>query len=408
MISWWRRRPLLFRDGVPGLIALVGGLVGVFVVDASLEVWPIGVVTAIAAGAAIIVRRARPSLGFVLALASTVVAIPAQFEAGTDVIAAVLCGYTVVAYRSRFSPGRALLAMLGTAAVAMTLSIPFFDQSAGDFVANAISLLLLAILTVGLGNSVRTQRLVAEELAERNTELVELRQAEADRAIAEERTRIARELHDLVAHHVSAMVVTARAGARSGRDLPPATRDALQTVVASGTEALDAMRRLVAVLRSSDDDAELHPQPDLGEIVELVDSFRRVGLRVDLDMASHRNVAGATGLTAYRIVQESLTNVLRHAGTRRAWVTVAQDGGALVVTVDDDGTTADPALAPTTTGHGLVGMRERAALAEGRVDLSRSPYGGWRVRAHLPVAASPTAAQGYDDGAGVVPWRRVS
>lgn len=398
---------------MPGVAALVAGVIGVFVADASRALWPLGVATAISAAAAITVRRARPGLGFVLALVATVMSIPAQFEAGTDIIAAVLCGYTVVAYRSPFSPSRALLALLGTAVIGLALSIPFFDQSAGDFLASAILMVLLSLLTVGLGNSVRSQRLVAEELAARNIELVALRRAESERAVAEERTRIARELHDLVAHHVSAMVVTARAGAKSAQDLPSTTRDALQTVVASGSEALDAMRRLVAVLRSSDDEAELHPQPDLSEIGELVESFRRVGLRVDLDLVVRHTVDGAAGLTAYRIVQESLTNVLRHAGTRHAWVTVQVEGGALVVAVDDDGSGADPASAPTGTGHGLTGMRERATLAGGRLDLSRSTHGGWRVRAELPVTnptALPARAGGPHPGSAEVveSWRRVS
>ncbi len=395
---------MYLRDGVAGAIALVGGVVAVFVVDASRAVWPLGLVTAIVAGAAITIRRARPGAAFVLALAAAVVSVPAQFEGGTDIIAAVLCGYTVVAYRSPVSPRQALMARFGTAVVVLALAVPLFDYSVGDFVSGAISFALLVILTVGLGNSVRTQRLIAEELAARNIELVALRHAEAERAISEERARIARELHDVVAHHVSAMVVTARAGATSAREAPPATREALQTVVSSGTEALDAMRRLVTVLRSNDDEAELHPQPDVSGIAELVESFRRVGLRVELTMAAQLDVSGAAGLTAYRIVQESLTNVLRHAGTRRAWVEVERHDGALVVTVDDDGTGGDMANQPiVTTGQGLVGMRERAALAEGRLDLSRSPHGGWRVQGRFPVSAAPSR-----DVAGVTPWRRVS
>jgi signal transduction histidine kinase len=425
VIQWWRRRSVLFRDGSIGVLVMLLGASGVLWDSPNTDTWPeriAGLALAGASGVAVALRRRNPSAALVIALVSATVAVPAGFDAGTDFLAAVICGYTAAAYPNWFSPRRVFAAMALVAVVASALSVPFAGYSVLEAAGGLLLLVMLVTLTVGLGTSVRSLRQTAMELAARNAELEALRRAEAERAVAEERTRIARELHDLVAHHVSAIVVTARAGIRAGEMTDPA-RTALQTVVDTGTEALTAMRRLVSVLRASDDEAELEPQPGLAELGGLVDSFRRIGLRVDFEQPPLA-VPADVGLTAYRIVQEALTNVLRHAGTRRAWVKVTAEDG-LIVTVEDDGRGPAPdhvhaGLLPPEghgqrppeghgqrppEGHGLLGMRERAALVDGVLELDRSPRGGWRVRAWLPLGR--TAPRATDDRT-VVPWRRVS
>ena len=228
-----------------------------------------------------------------------------------------------------------------------------------------------------------------------------LRAVEAQQVVVEERNRIARELHDVVAHHVSAIVIRAQAAERLAPTRPDVAVEALRWIEDAGKEALTGMRHAVQVLRQADGrrtvtlapgdrrPAERTPQPTLGDLRGIVERLAAVGLDVEVALPDPLPaVDPAVELAAVRIAQEAVTNTLRHAQARRAVVRVAHEGDHLVVAVDDDGQSGRaPAFAGS--GHGLRGMAERAAACGGRLDLGRSVLGGWSVRATLPVRDGP-------------------
>ena len=211
---------------------------------------------------------------------------------------------------------------------------------------------------------------------------------ESEQAIARERARIARELHDVVSHAISVTVLQARGGrAMIGRD-EEAVRDALDAIEQTNTAALSDMRRLLAVLRDTDSDAgggRAAPQPSLANLDRLVEQVRRAGLPINLSITGESGpVPPGVDLSAYRIVQESLTNVMKHSGEgATATVTIAYSADDLRVTVTDDGRGA---ATPNGSGHGLAGIRERVAVVGGTVVAEPAAAGGFEVRARLPFA----------------------
>jgi len=222
------------------------------------------------------------------------------------------------------------------------------------------------------------------EEAERRAERAEReREAAARIAVAEERTRIARELHDVVAHAVSVMVL--RVGAVRHR-MPEAdveNRDALKDVEQAGRTALTEMRRLLGAMRGADKSAELVPHPGLGELDGLVDEVRGTGLGVTVRMSGAPvDLPAALDLSAYRIVQEALTNTLKHAQASHAAVALRYCGDALEIEVHDDGRGGDSGDEP---GHGLVGIRERVKIYGGQMSAGPAPEGGFTVSIRMPI-----------------------
>ncbi len=231
------------------------------------------------------------------------------------------------------------------------------------------------------------------DLAIRTLELQAEREENARRAVLDERVRIARELHDVVAHHVSVMGVQAGAARRVMSTQPAAAAEALEAVEESSRQAVVELHRLLGFLRDADETDGLDPTPELDRLDELVASVRSAGLDVELEIAGDpRSVPGSVGVSAYRIVQEALTNVLRHARADRATVCVRYEPTRLVVSIVDDGRGGSTNAEPTTGGNGLRGMGERAALVGGSVTHGPNPGGGFRVRAELPTAAMPRRA----------------
>jgi signal transduction histidine kinase len=211
---------------------------------------------------------------------------------------------------------------------------------------------------------------------------------ERERAVLEERARLARELHDLVSHNVGMMVVQAGAGDVLLDREPDRAREALRAIETGGREALLELRRLLGLLRDNGE-AELAPQPGLGRLEELAERVRAAGIEVGLRIeVEPRELDAALDLSAYRIVQEALTNVLKHARARRVDVLVRRVADALELEVEDDGRGLAPGDDTPTSGHGLVGMAERVSLLGGQLDAGSGPGGGFRVHARLPVAAS--------------------
>jgi signal transduction histidine kinase len=244
---------------------------------------------------------------------------------------------------------------------------------------------LLALL---LGEVVRGRRELREEYAARAVRAAAERGQEARRRVEEERLRIARELHDIVAHTVTAMNVQAGLAADALDARPELARGALAQVRASGREAVRELHAVVSVLRAEGGNGSTLPAPRLSQLEDLVERTTGTGLTVTLRRETgERALPAVVELAAYRIVQEALTNVIRHAGARHALVSVIRENGVVIVEVTDDGTAGDgagPAAVPVR-GFGLIGMGERAAAVGGTVEHGPRPDGGFRVRAVLPV-----------------------
>ena len=254
-----------------------------------------------------------------------------------------------------------------------------FNQAFGEWVFYAIAW--------ALGRAMRYREVRGDRLEARAVELEEQRENQIQSAIADERARIARELHDIVAHSVSLMVLQAGAARQALDRQPEKAREPLLSVEATGRAAMSELRRLVAMLRQPGEDDELAPQPSLRHLDLLVGQMREAGLRVELDSnGALDSIPPGVDLSAYRIAQEGLTNVLKHAGATRVELCVRADGNAVEVAIEDDG--HGPAgNGSVVGGHGLIGMRERVNLFGGRFEAGRRPGGGFRIFARLPYDA---------------------
>jgi len=393
-MDWWRRRPEILRDAVGAVpIVLVFVVAQQIYGDGGHIVRAIAIVLVM--GVSLTFRRRWPVMTFAAALMTVAVA-----TTGLEFLA--IASYTVVAYEPRARPD--LVAVVS--AFAMTVGFLrywpafVFEDVAGDLILIAA----FSVLPAALGRMVRVARWTRAELESRNAELVTLREREAAHAVEAERFRIARELHDVVAHHVSAMTVRARAGHHVASRDPQAAADALAYIAEAGSQTLTAMGAFVGTLRgqaAADRDGGA-PQPDLRNIPELLESFRSTGLVVhpEIDTAAAK-VSTALGLNAYRIVEEALTNAIRHGGAERVWVRVSVSADSVDIRVDDNGrglrTTGRPA------GHGLIGVAERAALHDGTSALGPSPRGGCRLQATLARGPDNSADLEVDDAAAVTP-----
>ncbi|MEU7987170.1 sensor histidine kinase [Streptosporangium canum] len=297
-------------------------------------------------------------------------------------VAALVLVYTIAAHRGLALSLCALVLSLTCRAVFAVTAAGLGDRTAHLFVA----LLTMTLWIAGRG--VRLRRAYLAELRDRAGRMERAREADTRAARAEERSRIARELHDVVAHHVSVMTVQASAARRVLATNPDGAREALSAIEEMGRTAMAEMRNIVGVLRTDAGPAERNPQPGVLEIPTLVDQMREAGLRTQLWIEG-RGVPLPPGvdLAVYRLVQEALTNSLRHAGPQaRAWVTVRQEPGELAVQVEDDGHgSGTPGPAGDRTGHGLVGIRERVALYGGSLRIGPRPEGGFEVNARFPL-----------------------
>jgi signal transduction histidine kinase len=239
-------------------------------------------------------------------------------------------------------------------------------------------------LAWALGKTLRWRQLRGDRLEARTVELEAAREQQVRAAVSEERAQIARELHDVVAHSVSLMVLQAGAARQAFDQQPEKARESLLSVEATGRAAMSELRRLLGILRKPGDSDDLTPQPSLRHLDLLIGQMREAGLQVELEVLwDNEPVPPGVDLAAYRIVQEGLTNVLKHSAPCRAWVKVRSQPAAVEVTVANDGA---PRQTPNGagTGHGLIGMRERASLYGGTFEAGPRPGGGFSVRARLP------------------------
>jgi signal transduction histidine kinase len=279
-----------------------------------------------------------------------------------------------------------LAALVVTAAIAAPVSAATADAPGRETSATfgAIIVVVLLIGIWGLGAYAQTQRRYRRELQERAAAAEREREQLARIAVHEERASIARELHDIVAHSVSVMLVGVRGARDALRASPEAAEETLARVERSGEQSLAELRRILALLREPEQRAESRPQPSLAELDELVASYRAAGLPVRLEVIGEPTpLPSGVELSVYRIVQEALTNTLKHSDPTNVTVTLAYRDSGLELEVVDDGTTATRDA--VTTGQGLVGMRERVSLLGGELQTGPREGGGFRVAARLPV-----------------------
>jgi signal transduction histidine kinase len=258
----------------------------------------------------------------------------------------------------------------------------------GPHVARVIPELALFAIAWVLGDNTRTRRAYLAELEARAARLEREREERDERAVGDERARIARELHDVIAHNVSVMVVQASAGEELFDTDPRRARESLAAVASTGRAALTELRRLLGVIRSEEEGegaAAYTPQPGLEYLDELVRQVRETGLAVELTVLGEpRELPEGVGLCAYRIVQEALTNTLKHADASRAEVSLRYVADALELQVLDDGRGAMP-VNGEGSGQGLIGMRERVALFGGELSARPRAGDGFEVRARIPI-----------------------
>jgi signal transduction histidine kinase len=352
----------------------------VLVVLAELQVWlsaAVGhdaVVAAVVSpvlGVCVAVRRVRPFAAGIVGQAAVAgtFAIWGDTQIFGNTIAwfCTLYGLTVWTTSRQFLVGTAFVTVTNVAASAGPAGSP-----ARSMPFAVVTLVVMVLVRRVLGDRERRAR-----LAERERDIA------AREAVVEERARIARELHDAIAHNVSMMVVQAGAERRVLDDEGGPTREVLETIEQIGRTALTEMRRLVGMLRSDDDDP-LAPQPGIDDLTTLVAQVREAGLPVELEVGGEgRRLPVGLELSAYRIVQEALTNALKHAGDARATVRVHYGPDSLELEIVDDGAGSTAPVA--SGGHGLVGMRERVALYGGRFDAGRPAAGGFVIRVLLPI-----------------------
>ncbi|MER8004888.1 sensor histidine kinase [Streptomyces sp. NPDC094149] len=321
-------------------------------------------------------------------LALDVATMPADF-------AMLVIVYTVAVMGARWA-SRVGLAVGLCAATAAEIRWPVEHSSTVGHVAVVIFQTVPFALAWVLGDSIRTRRAYFAQLEERNARLEKEREAQAKVAVAAERARIARELHDVVAHNVSVMVVQADGAAYVLDTAPDQAKKALETISSTGRQALAEMRRLLGVLRTGEhkEVGEYVPQPDVEQIDELIEQCRTSGLPVDFKVeGTPRPLPSGVELTAYRIVQEALTNTRKHGGPNAgASVRLVYFDDGLGLLVEDDGKGAPHELyeegGADGQGHGLIGMRERVGMVGGTLDAGPRPGGGFRISALLPLKSA--------------------
>ena len=349
----------------------------------------------IAIGLCVVValRRRAPEKMLLLTVLMGVAQLLLGVRPGAADFAMLVIIYTVAMAGRRWASRLALGCGLGAAGLSQ---MRWPEESADSWVQSvfvAVVLTVPFVLAWVLGDSMRTRRAYFDHLEERAARLESEREAQSKVAVAAERARIARELHDVVAHNVSVMVVQADGAAYVMDAAPDQARQALETISSTGRQALAEMRRLLGVLRADDtrEGGEYVPQPDVEQIEELVDKVRQTGLTVDFKVeGTPRPLPSGVELTAYRIVQEALTNTRKHGGPDAgASVRLVYFDDGLGLLVEDDGRGVAHELyedgGADGAGHGMIGMRERVGMVGGTLDAGPRPGGGFRISALLPL-----------------------
>jgi signal transduction histidine kinase len=382
--AWWREGAVTATAFV---LCLLGGVVQVD--DTLSPPSAVAYVVAVVSCAVLPVRHRAPLAALVATTGVGVLVQPVGLLLSPLIMApAVLAAYsyTLAARTERRAAGAVSLSAAVLLAAATPLSGGLSWQDASRMGSVAVFPLMAGVL----GHSVRNRRAYLAAVEERARRAEESQEREARRRVAEERVRIARELHDLVAHQITLANAQATVAAHFFDTRPEQTRKSLGELVETTGHALDELRATVGLLRQSGDAAApAEPAPGLARLPALLETFRRAGLEVTMRQnGPGRPLPPGVDLTAYRIVQEALTNVTKHAGAGGARVDLVWSRGRVTITVADDGpgTPDGPGAGPDRPpGYGLIGMRERATSVGGQLSAGRRPEGGFLVRAQLPL-----------------------
>jgi signal transduction histidine kinase len=355
----------------------------------------IAVPLVIALAVPVVFRRAYPVAAFAAAIAVGALQVLISFKPNPTDLAIVILLYTLAAYTPRRISITGLAICLAGSAAAVLRWMPGRLSMWDSLLVGSIMFAGPSLIAWVFGDSMRYRRAYYTNLEDRAARLEAERDAQAQIAAAAERARIARELHDVVAHNVSVMVVQADGASYALGSDPDRARQALAAISATGRQALAEMRRMLGVLRRDEDGTEpgRAPLPGIGQLGELLEQTRATGLAVSFTVEGvPQPLPDGAALAAYRIVQESLTNTRKHGGPRAtAEVTLRYLEDALLLRITDDGRGA--AAVSDGAGHGLTGMRERVAVYGGWVQAGPCPSGGYHVAALLPlVAPAPPAA----------------
>ena len=358
----------------------------VLVADAALSVQgkPIGVVNVLSAFVACLPLVLRRHLSFPMLaplLVGGVVLMLWQLHCVNTVVAIPMIALFQLALEG---DRRSSLWMSLAVVPCVVVSVFPFASGFSHLTSIVVRNLVLCLLAIAAGDVIRSRRVSAQRM-------VETAEQETLRRVGEERLRIAREIHDLVAHAMTAINVQAGVAAHLLERDPGQAYDALRDIKQTSGDALTELRTTLDVLRDPASETPLGPTAGLRDIEQLTAGLRSAGVDIELDVEAAADVPAAVQSTAYRIVQEALTNVARHAEASSARVRVKLIPGAVTIDVMDDGAAGAPALNGSMTGNGVRGMRERAAALGGTLDAAPAPSGGWRVQARLPIEA-PTGA----------------
>ena len=364
--NWLRRHPQLVDIGVVMLVLAVSVASAVHQHDGAT-----GIVLGSAAALALLWRRRQP----VAVVAAVTVAAVTSVALGPWPLPFAL-GVALYTLAARSGGRRArVVGVASIAALAIALAVTHYSQF-GDLAWRVV------FLAAGwlLGDSVRSRRAYVIEIEEKADRLEREHEAQVQRAAAEEQARIARELHDVVAHSLSVIVVQAAAADDVFDADPQRAREPIRAIEQAARSALGDLRRVLGILHAG---AEYEPQPGLGRLEALVDQVRATGLEIALEFdGAPRPLPAAVDLSAYRIVQEALTNTLKHAGAEHATVRIHY-GRELGLEIRDDGVAKSNGNGQS--GNGLIGMRERVAILGGSVDTGPRPGGGYLVSARIPI-----------------------
>jgi signal transduction histidine kinase len=334
-----------------------------------------------------------PVLGAVLAGSVAAQAI------GTGKDPSVVVAFVLYVVALRY-PRRTVTAILAgvlvlTAGATVAGGVALGQDQAGVVAARIVASAVLVTAGVVLGSAVRAQRAYSAGLQEQAERRVQAQLADARRAVAEERLRIARELHDVVAHSLSLIALQAGVGHYVAGARPEEAARTLASIETASRTAMGEMRRLLGVLRDDRSGADLAPAPGLADVGQLITGTADAGVRVQLEIrGARRPVPPGVDLAAYRIIQEALTNVVKHARTTAARVVVTYADDAMCLEITDDGHGAPAAAVAASAGHGIAGMAERVSLFGGEFHAGPLPGRGFRVAARLPVDPGPGEAAG--------------
>lgn len=327
-------------------------------------------------------RRKYPVSGLIAITVVATVADPMTGQAFADGTALVFALYAVPVY------GSVVKGWIGLAIVTVGTAINSWIFDTQGFIGSFVPAFLFGLVVLLVGINLGNRRRYVAALVDRADRLERERDQLARIAVAEERERIAREMHDIVAHSVSVMVALSEGAARAAAGSPEAAARAMEQSAETGRSALTEMRRLLGALSADEPEVGYHPQPQIADLPELVQEFRVAGIDVSLTTTGSPPADHSFELAVYRIVQESLTNTLRHAGMgARAEVTLQHEASVTQISIRDygpGGAHQTPSLTHAGSGRGLRGLEERVRVFGGTLTAGPVPRGGWQVRAVLP------------------------